>query len=78
MLATLWHRITRNHRRNGQLKLTGQNREVPNPGDLEQPVDTLDREHSQENDQASAGRRESGSGSDGPLRMHQVPWIGIR
>jgi hypothetical protein len=78
MLTTLWHRIARTHRRNGQLEKVpvdhgsasrnGRIATVGNPGP----------EPERESEKSTAGMHGSGQKEDGPLRMHQVPWIAIR
>ncbi|MFC1619821.1 hypothetical protein ACFL45_07735 [Candidatus Neomarinimicrobiota bacterium] len=78
MLTTLWHRIIRNQRRNGQLEKVPVDPGSASISDRIAPVNNPGPEPDRESETANAGMHESGQKEDGPFRMHQVPWIAIR
>jgi hypothetical protein len=78
MLTTLWHRIIRNQRRNGQLEKVPVGRGSASRNGRIATVGNPGPEPERESETATAGMHGSEQKEDGPFRMHQVPWIAIR
>lgn len=78
MRATLWARITGSQKRKVRKRLPEPYHE--NPEDYNQAVPGAGPEPTQAEEEDAVPISENGSAQkeDGPFRMHQVPWIGIR